>query len=507
MRRRTAIRIALCSSILCLGFLIAAVRLFVELETRGGITGPAGPRPMDPDVKAAVIARLVESGTRYWDSHPDPDVGRVAQPNIKRRRFGPVFLETNRFGLREREFVVPKPEGLVRVVLLGDSFVFGNGVEAQDRLGVFLEEQLREHSGAEHPRVEVLHVGIASWNIQAECAYLRRALSLLDPDLVIQVLIPNDLEDCGGVRGFGALSKHSSQRRHVADATIKTEYGQTDLGTRYPSFVPFALDHTSRGLYERASNNLQDLDDRLRALGIPYLVLANWYGFLPICKTRLVHGIDERQVLYLPTRIAGDATWILSAEDMHWSREGHEKVAQVLYARIVSENLLPDLELKPDQGARALHDTLTAEGLREASLGPGFDFDAAALTTVSTRLEFPMNDDSPGHQVYGGIERGGTVLRECNLILKRDQGRSLRLRGLGLDRADLDAVVMEVDVDGKALGTFTVHSGQPVEVTFDLSESSLSSAAVAVRLYGRDYAYAADLRSCVTFQLIEIAIE
>lgn len=47
---------------------------------------------------------------------------------------------------------------------------------------------------------------MGGWNAVAECAYLRRLLSELAPDLVIQVLVSNDLDDQMGARGFGGLA-------------------------------------------------------------------------------------------------------------------------------------------------------------------------------------------------------------------------------------------------------------------------------------------------------------
>ena len=94
-----------------------------------------------------------------------------------------------------------------RVVLLGDSFVFGNSVRAEDRFGVLLEKELSARSrSTTETGIEVLHIGIGSWNTRAQCSFLRRQLSDYDPDLVVQVFIGNDLDDNYGVRGFGTLA-------------------------------------------------------------------------------------------------------------------------------------------------------------------------------------------------------------------------------------------------------------------------------------------------------------
>src|ERR1043165_8866944 len=73
----------------------------------------------DPALRAEVGRQLAESNKQPFDSHPDPEVGRVLVAGGQRDGFS-----TNAYGLRERPFALDKPAGTVRIVLLGDSFVF-----------------------------------------------------------------------------------------------------------------------------------------------------------------------------------------------------------------------------------------------------------------------------------------------------------------------------------------------------------------------------------------------
>src|SRR5574342_587252 len=70
-------------------------------------------------------AELVSSAGGIWDSHPDPDVGRVLMAGLGGRRDEGVAIRSNRMGLREAAYQLPKPDRVVRVVLLGDSMIFG----------------------------------------------------------------------------------------------------------------------------------------------------------------------------------------------------------------------------------------------------------------------------------------------------------------------------------------------------------------------------------------------
>ena len=75
-------------------------------------------------------------GGRTSDDHeshgatrPDPHRGYRLSPGLRNEDVHGTLASTNSRGMRGmREFAVPKPLSVVRVVTLGDSFTFGVGV-------------------------------------------------------------------------------------------------------------------------------------------------------------------------------------------------------------------------------------------------------------------------------------------------------------------------------------------------------------------------------------------
>ena len=67
----------------------------------------------------------------------------------------PDHPEISTQGLRDREFAVPKPPGLLRILVLGDSVAFGHGVAASEAFPRVLEDLL---NSADRP-VEVVNGG------------------------------------------------------------------------------------------------------------------------------------------------------------------------------------------------------------------------------------------------------------------------------------------------------------------------------------------------------------
>ncbi|MCG6925705.1 MAG: GDSL-type esterase/lipase family protein [Acidobacteria bacterium] len=114
-------------------------------------------------------------------------------------------FRTNAQGLRGPDRAIPKPSGVFRVVLLGDSVVEGIGVDREaDTVASQLEGMLAEDG------VEVLNAGVRGYNTQAAVTLLRRRVLPYDPDLVILVFVRNDHQSLN--RNVGASWEYPRPR-------------------------------------------------------------------------------------------------------------------------------------------------------------------------------------------------------------------------------------------------------------------------------------------------------
>ena len=105
------------------------------------------------------------------------------------------FVQINARGLREREIEPIKPPGMHRILVLGDSFVEGAQVPAEDTLSRRLEEELRV--GSPRP-VQAINAGNAGFGTTQELLFLEHDGRAYGPDLVVLVyFVDNDLSDNG----------------------------------------------------------------------------------------------------------------------------------------------------------------------------------------------------------------------------------------------------------------------------------------------------------------------
>src|SRR4249920_309165 len=97
---------------------------------------------------------------------------------------GPAIV-TNTLGFRERE-VLPKNPRIYRIAVVGDSFTWGQGIEARERFSNLIEDSLG-------PGYEVLNFGRPGDDMPEHLGVLEQALQA-SPDFVLLQLYINDFE-------------------------------------------------------------------------------------------------------------------------------------------------------------------------------------------------------------------------------------------------------------------------------------------------------------------------
>jgi hypothetical protein len=174
-------------------------------------------------------------------------------------------FRVNAHGLRGPDFALRKAEGVTRIALAGDSFVFGIGVRDDETLAVRLGETLRTLR-TDRP-FEVLNLGMPGHNLRSHLDVLEIAQTQLDADvLVLCLTLPGDLSS------WDTQERSRSQLRPSGFALMSHVFG-TDLADRVWTALFLA-----RSLSGTATRVLSEGIERLRltrtALAPPLLVFA-----------------------------------------------------------------------------------------------------------------------------------------------------------------------------------------------------------------------------------------
>ena len=102
-----------------------------------------------------------------------------------------VDIRTNRYGLRGPDPVIPKPAGVTRLLMLGDSFTFGFPVRDDQTFSHVIESGLR----ARGRQVEVINGGVSGYAPTLHYISLRDQFLAFEPDAVILWYDLGDLQE------------------------------------------------------------------------------------------------------------------------------------------------------------------------------------------------------------------------------------------------------------------------------------------------------------------------
>jgi lysophospholipase L1-like esterase len=109
------------------------------------------------------------------------------------RKEGVSYVRINGEGLRDRERSKQKPEGTLRIALLGDSFAEALQVPLEDAFWIVLEERLQGcRAFNDGKRVEVINFGVSGYGTAQELLTLRERVWDYAPDLVLLAMTTNN---------------------------------------------------------------------------------------------------------------------------------------------------------------------------------------------------------------------------------------------------------------------------------------------------------------------------
>lgn len=167
---------------------------------------------------AEVVARLVlppqlvkRAPQILHRSHPG--LGWEIEPNQNAYTFSfPVTINSG--GFRYREIAQEKPEGVTRILCIGDSLTFGAGVPTEETYPAQLERLLNQY--APSSQFEVINMGVFGYGTWQAVDLLKQKGLKYHPDIVILGFYINDPEDT--LRYYG---------HHLQDSQAETPHNES----------------------------------------------------------------------------------------------------------------------------------------------------------------------------------------------------------------------------------------------------------------------------------------
>ncbi|MBC7929601.1 MAG: hypothetical protein H7Z38_03440 [Rubrivivax sp.] len=188
--------------------------------------------------------------------------GIIFPPYSKQNYQTPEFAFTaqiNSLGFRDREFDNPTKAG-TRIVVIGDSFTYGWGVEVNQSWTKVLEENLRNKGYA----LEIANLGQPGASPITYAEIAEKATPLLKPDLlVVAVLQGDDLASLGAKykQPLGKTEERENQAQTGPANSLQA--GLSKVSYRlYPNFLSLvkgrALDQSLQALWKEQAHRVVD---------------------------------------------------------------------------------------------------------------------------------------------------------------------------------------------------------------------------------------------------------
>lgn len=165
---------------------------------------------------------------------PAEGYGHRLVPNFE--GFGPlnVPIKTNAEGFRDIEHQQEKTPGTLRVLGLGDSFLFGWGVARSETFLAQLEGRLRRATGRP---VETINAGVPGWGLTQYYVYLKNVGVQYRPDVIVLAYFVDDLpgsveESLPANQQYRTGLQFKGGACTTFDCTISPNRWRTACGTR-----------------------------------------------------------------------------------------------------------------------------------------------------------------------------------------------------------------------------------------------------------------------------------
>lgn len=300
------------------------------------------------DLYASIYSRL--TGARDYSENPHGMDGLYAEPEgsldsiLKKNtktwtstKGAPsTIVRTNRYGLRDDNFTVEPSDNNTRIMVVGDSYVYGWGVNKSERFTEKLERRLNEEKDGSY---EVINAAVPGWGAEDYYNFIEQRGMDYKPDVIVVGLVGNDWYSA------------EQQEKWMAEAKnyVDTEYSDISdverrelLLERYQKIIQD--NYSSEGL-----SPLKSISRLAQSHEVPviYYVLDRNLDANIKWLEAWAEESDEN-VIYAPDTIRDDrksefclkySRNRLSTTDPHPSPEGH---------RLLAERLLRELNDQED---------------------------------------------------------------------------------------------------------------------------------------------------------------
>lgn len=311
---------------------------------------------------------------------PDNELGFTLNPGFQGKEtndYKEYHIDVNISSQGLRDYTHDFSKNIYRILALGDSYTFGEGVELKDTYLSVLENLLKKRYGQDN--IEIIKAGLPGYGTKQEVLFLKKTISDFKPNMVILGFLPKETsrleEPYTYYQGYIVSSKKISHLYLIAGKLYSSRaknrfFGKLDALIKHcylsPQFIQSRIKYIRKKIKEKKNvkEKICMIDDLNKKYSLTFSLLKEYKD---VC---LAHNAQPVIVL-IEGNLREDEFIIKFAEDMgiptlslypffqkysqdnipyhfkydlHWNNTGHRICAHALYEFLVSKNLI---KLKP----------------------------------------------------------------------------------------------------------------------------------------------------------------
>jgi len=279
----------------------------------------------------------------------DANAGYIFAPNQVVYRFG-NRLEYNQFSQRSEQIDSAKPEGTVRILMIGDSVLNGNNTTDQKET---IPELFEARLLGIKKQVEVLNASAGSWGIGNQLGYIRKFGTFESDAVILQIGTHDLLQPPSSSAGVGNDPLMPNRKPLLAIQEVFQRHVMPKFSSNFVSNSSAAGVPVSES--QRFMENMQRLEQIValaRAKNIPLFVLytCDRADLLPVPKQPKFKSefVDRLKALKIPV-IDTHAAWSklpkttvesYFRDGVHPTAPAYESIADLVFQQLCIDKKL-----------------------------------------------------------------------------------------------------------------------------------------------------------------------
>lgn len=278
----------------------------------------------------------------------DANAGYIFAPNQLVYRFG-NRLEYNQFSQRSEQIDSAKPEGTLRILMIGDSVLNGQNITDQKET---IPELFEARLLGIKKQVEVLNASAGSWGIGNQLGYIRKFGTFESDAVILQIGTHDLLQPASSIPGVGNHPLMLNRKPLLAIQEVFQIYVMPPLSSVFVSNSPAGVPVSESQRFMENMQRFEQIVALVQAKNIPLFVLytCDRADLLPVpnqpkFKSEFVDRLKALKIPVIDTHAAWSKLQKTRVESyfrdgVHPTAPAYESIADLVFQQLCIQKKL-----------------------------------------------------------------------------------------------------------------------------------------------------------------------